>query len=397
MRIPFQDLTRQYKKLKPYLDDAIGNVMKGGTFLFGKHGRDFEQRFSAYIGTRHGVGVGSGTDALALGLRAIGIQSGDEVIVPANAYPTAFGVALSGARIRLIDCGKDGNLHVEQLQRVVNRKTKAIVAVHLYGNPVDLLNMNRFMLSRKQKLLLVEDCAQAHGAEIYMSHVTCSMLHEGARNSLKDETWCKVGSIGDIGCFSFYPTKNLGAYGDGGMITTNDNAIALRLRSLRMYGETKRYESQEIAGVSRLDELQAAILLVKLSYLDLWNTRRQEIALCYQKELTDVGDITFLTPDMRNKNVRSVYHMFVIRTQHRNQLKAYLSTNGIETKIDYPVPIHMTKAFSSLGYSKRDFPVAEEMSGEILSLPIFPELANIEVEYIIEKIREFYRLKSQSR
>lgn len=388
MRIPFQDLTRQYKKLKPYLLDAVQNIMKGGRFILGKEGENFEHLFSAYIGTRLAVGVGSGTDALALGLRAAGIRQGDEVIVPANAYPTAFGVALSGARIRLIDCGNDGNIDVKQLQRVVTRKTKAIVAVHLYGNPADLFNMNRFIYSNNQNILLVEDAAQAHGAEIKLDQlVQLDKLD-------KSKLWKKVGSIGDIGCFSFYPTKNLGAYGDGGMITTNSEAIASHVRSLRMYGETKRYESQEIAGISRFDELQAVILHVKLSYLDMWNTRRQEIAVCYQKELTGVGDITFLTSDTQNKNVRSVYHMFVIRTRYRNQLQAYLSRYGIETGIHYPVPIHLTKAFSNLGYSKGDFPVAEAMSREILSLPIFPELIDKEIDTIIRMICRFYKTKT---
>ncbi len=405
MRVPFYDLTRQYIKLKPYLDDAVGIVMKSGIFLFGKHGRNFEQRFSAYIGTRHAVGVGSGTDALMIALRAIGIQSGDEVIVPANAYPTAFGVALTGARIRLIDCGNDGTLDVKQLERTVSKKTKALVAVHLYGNPVNLLYMNRFMLSKKQKVFLIEDCAQAHGAEIKVKSQEF-LRKDSGQARVKSEgvemtgmsgsqkqsmnVWKKVGSIGDIGCFSFYPTKNLGAYGDGGMITTNNEAIALRLRALRMYGETKRYESQEISGVSRLDEIQAGILRIKLRFLDTWNKRREMIARHYLKELNGVGDLQFLTPDSGNQYIKPVHHLFVIRTNYRDQLQIYLIKKGIGTSIHYPIPIHLTKAFSSLGYSQGDFPVSEAMSREILSLPIFPELTDNEVEYVTRTIRIFY-------
>ncbi len=405
MRVPFYDLTRQYIKLKPYLDDAVGIVMKSGIFLFGKHGRNFEQRFSAYIGTRHAVGVGSGTDALMIALRAIGIQSGDEVIVPANAYPTAFGVALTGARIRLIDCGNDGTLDVKQLERTVSKKTKALVAVHLYGNPVNLLYMNRFMLSKKQKVFLIEDCAQAHGAEIKVRSQEF-LRKDSGQARVKSEgvemtgmsgsqkqsmnVWKKVGSIGDIGCFSFYPTKNLGAYGDGGMITTNNEAIALRLRALRMYGETKRYESQEISGVSRLDEIQAGILRIKLRFLDTWNKRREMIARHYLKELNGVGDLQFLTPDSGNQYIKPVHHLFVIRTNYRDQLQIYLIKKGIGTSIHYPIPIHLTKAFSSLGYSQGDFPVSEAMSREILSLPIFPELTDNEVEYVTRTIRIFY-------
>lgn len=380
MNIPLNDLSHQYRSLKPEIDAAISKVLRRGIFILGPEVAAFEKEFAGFIGTKYSVGVGSGTDALTLGLKALGIKTGDEVIVPTNAYPTAFGVAMSGAKPKLVDCGKDGNIDPEQLKKVITVKTKAVVVVHLYGNPADLnkiaILLHRYIAKNKTQIFLVEDCAQAHGATIKLTN------------------WRKIGSIGDIGCFSFYPTKNLGAFGDGGVIVTNNKDIASRLKRLRMYGEVSCYQSVETAGVSRLDELQAAVLRIKLRHLERWNKRRAEIAGYYRRELIILSRVLPRVFPLRASpaHYRSVYHLFVIRTSRRNQLKEYLAKKGIATGIHYPTPVHLQPAFKSLGYKRGDFPVAEKLSREILSLPIFPELTDAEVEYVVATVKKFFRV-----
>lgn len=408
MNIGFFDLTRQHKKLKKELDRATGRVFARGIYTLGREVGAFEKAFASYIGTRHGVGVASGTDALTLGLKALGVGPREEVILPANAYPTAFGVALSGVKIRLVDCKKtDGTLDPEALKAAITKKTRAVVAVYLYGNVGDILSVRRSIALSKQKIFLVEDASQAHGARI-----SSARQGIGGKKDEVNTVMQKVGSIGDIGCFSFYPTKNLGAYGDGGMVVTNDAAVAYRLRGLRMYGERARYESDEVSGVSRLDELQAAILRVKLGYLNEWNERRRIIAAYYRRQLIGTGDIVTMTGDtyqhgtmVIDNNIRnredsgnqdktfgkSSCHLFVIRTKHRDKLQTYLTTHGIATAIHYPVPIHLTRALRFLGYKKGDFPVAETLSREVLSLPIYPEITDTELSSVVGCIQAFFK------
>lgn len=352
--IPFFTLERQYKSLKREIDTAIGETVRKGTFILGAQVSEFEKEFARYVGARHAVGVGSGTDALTLALRALGLGAGDEVLVPANCYPTVFGVAQSGVAIGLVDSGEDGNISLTDLSKRINKKTKAIVVVHLYGNPADVVGVKKIAGG---KIRIIEDCAQAHGATI------------GNK---------KVGSFGDIACFSFYPTKNLGAYGDGGMIVASSPMLAARVKRLRMYGEKARYKSIEVSGVSRLDELQAAVLRVKLTHLDDWNKKRRELVAYYGAR--GIAPLPYTSG--------SCHHLLVIRTKKREALQKYLAIHHISTAIHYPVPIHLTPAFASLGYRKGDFPVAERLSREVLSLPFFPELAKKEVDEVVRRIRK---------
>ncbi len=361
MTIPIFNLTRQYKTIKKEIDSTIQTVLSRGNFILGTEVSAFEQEFAEYIGLPYAVGVASGTDALTLSLQAFHIGIGDEVIVPANVYPTAFGIAQAGVSLRLIDCGPDGNINRALLPTVITKKTKAIIAVHLYGNPCDVIGIQKVLKKiHREDIKIIEDCAQAHGAVI------------GEK---------KVGTFGDIACFSFYPSKNLGAYGDGGMIITRNKKIAERIRALRMYGETKRYRSEEVSGVSRLDELQAAILRVKLKYLDRWNTKRKRIADYYFRELKNVSGMTCV-PYRKG----SCHHLFVIRVKKRAACMHYLKTHGVQTSIHYPYPIHLVPAFKNLGYKKGDFPMAEILSREVVSLPLYPELTMQEVRTVVQWI-----------
>ena len=357
--IPIFDLTREYKTIATELTLSFTRTAKNGMFILGQNVSLFEKEFADFTGVTYAVGVASGTDALMLGLRALGIQHGDEVILPANAYPTAFGVAQSGARIRLIDVKWDGTMDPVGLSAAITRRTRAVIPVHLYGNPADVVSLKKIV--KNKKIALVEDAAQAHGTD-------------------------SAGSLGDIGCFSFYPTKNLGALGDAGMVVTNNKYLADRITRLRMYGEIKRYESVEVSGVSRLDELQAAFLRVKLHHLKAWVTRRRDIAKQYIEELHGTGDIQFVT-----NNTRSAYHVFVIRTKHRNALRKYLSARGIGTAIHYPVPIHLVRAFRDLGYKSGDFPVSESLSREILSIPMFPRLTDGEILRVVRTVKKYFQ------
>lgn len=363
--IPIFDLKRQYKTIAKELNTAFTRTAEDGLFILGKNVSLFEKEFAKYVGVTHAVGLASGTDALTLGLKALGIQHGDEVILPANSYPSAFGVALVGATIKLADVGQDATMDIQSLKKTLTKRTRAVIPVHLYGNPADVLSIKKLLPVRTA---LIEDAAQAHGTIIAGK---------------------KAGSIGTIGCFSFYPTKNLGALGDAGMVVTDNKDVADRLKRLRMYGESERYRSLEISGVSRLDELQAAFLRVKLRHLSAWVARRREIAKQYIAELTNVGDISFVHPSLRIAHC--AFHLFVIRTKHRDALRKYLTARGIGTAIHYPMPIHVVQAFGNLGYKKGDFPVSEALSREVLSIPMFPLLTDSEVDSVSRIIKRFFR------
>lgn len=368
--IPIFNLTRQYGKIRKDIDVAVTLVHKKGNYILGGEVAAFEKEFARFIGVPYAVGVASGTDALTLSIRALTLSKDDEVIVPANAYPTFFGVALSGVIVRLADCGGDGNIDPEDLRKRITERTKGIVVVHLYGNPCDVIGIQKVLKDmQRHDISIIEDCAQAHGATI------------GKK---------KVGTFGNVAVFSFYPSKNLGAYGDGGMVVTRTKKIADRVRMLRMYGEINRYESLEVSGVSRLDELQAAILLVKLRHLNAWNRRRKEIALVYASGLSGISELIVLP-----FGEGAVHHVFVIRTKKRDALKEYLAKKGIGTAIHYPKPLHSTAALTSLGYRRGAFPVAERLSKEILSLPIYPELTESEVHTVIRAVRSFFTSSHQ--
>lgn len=401
--IPVFTLDRQNKQLEDEYQEIFQSFLRSGIAILGPKVLEFEKTFAKYIGVKYAVGVASGTDAITLALLALGIKQGDEVILPANVYPSVFGVVASGAIPRLVDVDpRTYTIDPLKIEKAITKKTKAILPVHLYGNPAQ---MEKIMeISNKHKIAVVEDCAQAVGAEIALKTKVSfpasdktffgdvRRLHirhdpENKETFLNAFVFKRVGSIGDMGCFSFYPTKNLGALGDGGMVVTDNAEIAKRVRLLRMYGEKKRYESVLIGKNSRLDELQAAILLCKMKYLEGWIKRRREIAKIYKSQISN------LKCQNQMSNVKSVYHLFVVRMKKRDQLKTYLEKKAIQTGIHYPVAIHLVPSFRYLGYKKGDFPESEKASKEILSLPMFPELRDEEVEKVTKEIQSFSKEK----
>lgn len=364
--IPIFDLTRQNNFLKNRYAKILQDSLSSGIFILGPSVSEFERTFASYIGVKYAVAVASGTDALTLSLLALGIGKGDEVILPANSYPSSFGVSITGARIVLVDIDPGTyTIDSHKLDRAVTKKTKAIIPVHMYGQMADMHAI--MLISKKYSIPVIEDVAQAVGAE------------------LKMKIWKKAGSIGVMGCFSFYPTKNLGAFGDGGIIVTNNKSLYKKLKLLRMYGEKRRYQSVLVGKNSRLDELQAAFLLEKLKYLKQWTMRRREISLKYRSKINNPH---IILPNL-GTDIRHVFHLFVIRCKSRDILKSYLEKRGIQTAIHYPVPIHLVESFKFLGYKKGSFPEAEQASKEILSLPIYPELRDNEVEVIIDSLNHF--------
>lgn len=365
-RILVSDLKREHNALRDEIERAVLRVLDSGWYILGHELKAFEEEFARYNGSRYAIGVASGTEALQLALVALDIGRGDEIILPVNtAIPTAMAIVASGASPVFVDVDPDSsNIDVGKIDRVVSHRTKAIIPVHLYGNPCDMDGILK--IARKRGLRVVEDACQAHGAS-----------YKGKR----------VGSIGLMGAFSFYPTKNLGAYGDGGLIVTDDRRLADKLKLLRNYGQATRYKC-EINGInSRLDEIQAAILRVKLRHLDYFTGRRLVISGLYNRYLGQMKSVA-IPPSSRD--AKRVYHLYVIRCKKRDALRDYLSRRGIETQIHYPMPLHMQGAFRGLGYRAGDFRCAEALSRDILSLPIFPSLKDSEVRKICGCIRKFY-------
>jgi len=365
-KIQVCDLKRETAALGTEIERCIARVLKSGRYILGPELESFEETFACYVGCKYAVGVASGTEALQISLAAMSIGTGDEVITPVNtAIPTAMAIVAAGAKPVFVDVGEASlNIDVSLTEKAITPRTKAVMPVHLYGNPCAIDAVSR--LARKHNLKMIEDCAQAHGAEY-------------ARK--------KAGSFGDAGAFSFYPTKNLACYGDGGIIVTDSKELAGRMRLIRNYGQATRYECV-ITGInSRLDEIQAAILSVKLKHLDSFNGRRIKIAALYRKELGGIDEIGF---PLCAAGSKCVFHLFVMRCKNREDLREYLDEKGVMTEVHYPVPLHMQKTFRYLGYKKGDFAVAEKAADEILSLPIFPTLKDSEVKYICGNIREFY-------
>ena len=345
-------------------------VFASGRFILGEQVAAFEREFAAYCGARHGVGVGSGTEAIHLALLACGIGAGDEVItVPNTAVATVAAIEQTGARPVFVDVDFHARtLDPLLLEAAITPRTRAILPVHLYGLPAELDPI--LALARAHGLRVIEDCAQAHGA-LY--------------RSLEPRSGRRVGSLGDLGCFSFYPTKNLGAYGDGGFITTNDDALAERLRLLRTYGWRERDHSVIKGLNSRLDELQAAVLRVKLGHLDAWNAQRRNLAALYSESLCDSGVSIPAEP----LGVESVYHLYVISTPRRDALRVHLKARGVETLVHYPAPIHLQEAYAGMGRAAGSFPNAERLAREVLSLPLYPEMDARVVGTTAAAIKEF--------
>ena len=361
-KINFVDLKRQYSGIKQEIDSAIKEVLENTDFILGEPVAKFEKNFADYCKVKYCLGVSSGLDALKLSLKALGIGPGDEVITVANTFiATALAISDCGAKPVLVDCNQlDYNIDIDKIESAITEKTKAITPVHLYGQPADMDSIME--LAEKHNLYVIEDACQAHGAE-----------YKGRR----------VGGIGRIGCFSFYPGKNLGAYGDGGAITTNDPELAEKIRILRNCGQQEKYNSILKGNNCRLDSIQAAVLNVKLKYLDQWNSQRIENAKLYNKLLNGIA-----TTPLQRENTKHVYHLYVIRTELREKLIKELNSRGISTGIHYPIPIHLQAAYKDLGYNRGSFPNAEAFSEKIVSLPIFPELKKEEIEFIAKNIKE---------
>jgi dTDP-4-amino-4,6-dideoxygalactose transaminase len=354
----------QYLSYKSEIDAAIFRVLDSGWYILGNEVRSFEEEFASYIGVAHGIGVGSGTEAIHLALNACGVARGDEVItVSHTAVATVAAIVLAGAIPVLVDIDPGFyTIDPEKIESSITSNTKAIVPVHIYGQPVDMDPVME--IAKKYGLKVIEDCAQAHGA--------------------KYKKQC-VGSIGDMGCFSFYPTKNLGAIGDGGMVVTNNSNLAKNLKLLREYGWKERYVSSSKGWNSRLDEIQASILRVKLKHLDQSNQKRRTLAGQYLKDLKDLS----LELPKERKNCEHVYHLFVIKTNKRDALQDYLKESGIFAGIHYPLPIHRQPYYKD-SLKSSFLEITEQVAGEILTLPLYPELSLNEIKKVINTIKEFY-------
>lgn len=371
--IPLVDLKEQFQPLKREIMAEIEGVLDKMQLFLGENVYQLEREFADYCGVRFAVGVGSGTDALHLSLRAVGVGHGDEVITVANTFiATAEAIVQAGARPVFVDIDAETyTMDPTKVEAAITERTKAIIPVHLYGHPAD---MDRIMaIARKHGLRVIEDACQAHGAE-----------YKGL----------KVGTIGDAGAFSFYCSKNLGAYGEGGMMVTKDRDIATRVQMLRDHGQSSKYQHVVMGTNSRLDELQSAILRVKLRHLDKWNTMRRALAAEYNRQLFGIEEIV---PPTERAYAEHVYHLYVIRTPDREGLRAWLRKHNIATGIHFPIPVHLQQAWLAAGFSGGSLPVTESTSQEILSLPMYPELTVDQVHYICQSVKDYFRPQRMKR
>ena len=364
-RIPITRLDQADPELLEELLAVVSRVAHKGAFTMGAELEAFESEFAAYCETDHAVGVSSGTEAIVLALKALNIGAGDEVIVPSNSFiATAEAVSLAGATPRLVDVDPFTHLlSADAVEAAIGPRTRCVIPVHLMGSTVDMQPL--IEVARAAGIAVVEDCAQAHGAR-----------YEGRR----------VGTFGDIGCFSMYPTKNLGAWGDGGAIVTADPEIESRIKLLRSHGEQPRYHHRIVGTTARLDAMQAAILRVKLQRLDGWNEDRRRIGAMLRDGLAGSG---VELPEPASALGDHVYHLFIVRTQRREALRAFLDERGVSTAVHYPFPIHRTEAYAELGLGEGSLPVAERLAEEICTLPLFPSMSDDEVAQVIEAVQDF--------
>ena len=398
MKVPLLDLKAQYETIREEILPALQAILESQHFILGPEVASLEKKVAAYSGCSHGIGVSSGSDALLICLMAEGIGPGDEVITtPYTFFATAGAIFRTGAKPVFVDIQPDTyNIDPNLIEKKITPKTRAIIPVHLYGQCADMDPV--LEMAKKRDLVVIEDAAQAIGAE-YVSQI------------LSPSTICRAGSMGDYGCFSFFPSKNLGGFGDGGMVVTKDPDRAERLKILRVHGSKPKYYHSLVGGNFRLDAIQAAVLSVKLRHLDTWTARRRENAAWYDEAfkssgLVDKGLVTLPKSVWReavtehlaaqsSKNVSlnshaHIYNQYVINTLQRDELKAHLFDKGIGTEIYYPVPLHLQACFSNLGYSSASFPVSEEAAERTLALPIYPELTSDQQANVVDAIREYF-------
>ena len=371
MQVPLLDLTEQNASLRPEIEAALGRVLDTNAFILGGEVKELEKELADYCGTKHAIGCASGSDALLLALMAVGVEAGDEVITtPYSFFATVSAVTRLGAKPIFVDIEPDTfNLDVSQVAGVITERTKAVQPIHLYGQCANMKALNAVV--GPQGVPVIEDAAQAIGAE---------------------EDAARAGAMGDIGCFSFYPSKNLGGMGDGGFMSTNDDTLAHRLRALRVHGAEERYYHKWVGLNSRLDGFQGAVLRVKLPHLDAWSEKRKSNADRYRQLFTDAGLTEEVVLPIERENCRHIYNQFVIRIAgRRDELKQFLADNGVGTDIYYPVPLHLQECFAYLGYRAGEFPEAERAARETLALPIYPELREEQQVYVVEKIGEFFK------
>lgn len=362
--ISLVDLTAQYHSIKKEIDAAVLSTLESGHFILGPQVVKFEASVATYLGVKHAIGLASGTDALVIALRALNIGEGDEVIIPAYTFFATAGTVMSvGAKPVIVDVDPQSyQIDVSKIEAAITSKTKAIIPVHLYGHPAE---MNPILeIARKRGLKVIEDNAQGYGAE-YLGR--------------------KTGAMGEVGCLSFFPTKNLGAYGDGGMVVTNDDALAEHMRMLRAHGWKKKYYSEMVGYNSRLDAIQAAILQAKFPHLDEWNEKRRELSKRYNEHFEPLGIVI----PVEREWARHVYHLYIIRSTKREALQAYLKEKGIASEVYYPLPPHLSVPCRKYGYKEGDFPHAEKAAKETLALPLYPELTLEQQDEVIAAIKEF--------
>jgi dTDP-4-amino-4,6-dideoxygalactose transaminase len=369
MTIPFVDLQAQYRTIKSEIDEAIRRVLDTSAFILGREVEAFERAFAEYVGARFCVGVSNGTAAIQLALTACGVGAGDEVIVPANTFfATAEAVSTAGATPVFVDCDADSyNIDVNKIESAISERTRAIIPVHLYGQTADLDPV--FEIAARHNLIVIEDAAQAHGAR-----------YRGRR----------TGALARAGCFSFYPGKNLGAYGEGGAVVTNDSDVAHNVRLLRDHGSERKYLHEIVGYNFRLEGLQGAVLDVKLRHLDEWNALRRAHAARYRELLAPLDAAGALKLPREMTYAEHVYHLFVVQTDARDALQKHLTDAGVQTGIHYPVPVHLQPAYAAHGHASGDFPEAERQARRVLSLPMFAELTEEQIARVAEAVQSFH-------
>ncbi len=366
MNVPFLDLKANYLPLKQQILREIEEVLDNTAYVLGPKVKSFEERFAAAHNVSHCLAVSSGTDGNHLALWALGVGHGDEVIIPANTFiATAWGATLCGATPVFVDCEADSyNIDPSKVEEKITSKTKAIVAVHLYGQSADLDPLRE--IARRHNIALVEDAAQAHLAE-----------YKGK----------KIGGLSDICSFSFYPGKNLGAYGEGGAVTTNSDELIEKVKRYREHGSVKKYYHEVLGHNYRMEAIQGAVLGVKMNHIAEWTERRRQVAAKYRELL---GDISELTLPVEMPYAKHVYHLYVIQTENRDELQSFLNENGVATGLHYPLPLHMQECFKNLGYKESDFPVTERLASHGLSLPMFPEMTDEQIEYVASITKKYF-------